>query len=54
MNASTITLPTTITNTDATSTQAAPTFSISDFLVPGLQTKVWDDWQGADILNDYS
>ncbi|KAK5799401.1 hypothetical protein F5H01DRAFT_357372 [Linnemannia elongata] len=54
MNASTTTLPTTITNTDATSTQAAPTFSISDFLVPGLQTKVWDDWQGADVLNDYS
>ncbi|KAF9545590.1 hypothetical protein EC957_010675 [Mortierella hygrophila] len=54
MNASTTTLPTSITNTDATSNQAAPTFSISDFLVPGLQTKVWDDWQGADVLNDYS
>ncbi|KAF9136017.1 origin recognition complex subunit 4 [Mortierella sp. 14UC] len=51
----TTTLP--ITNADATSNQAAgsaPTFSISDFLVPGLQTKVWDDWQGADVLNDYS
>ncbi|KAG0271585.1 hypothetical protein BGZ95_000588 [Linnemannia exigua] len=50
-----MTLP--ITNADATSNQAvgsAPTFSISDFLVPGLQTKVWDDWQGADVLNDYS
>ncbi|KAF9931182.1 hypothetical protein FBU30_010625 [Linnemannia zychae] len=35
-------------------TNVTPTFSISDFLVPGLQTKVWDDWQGADILNDYS
>ncbi|KAI1316206.1 hypothetical protein EDD11_010316 [Mortierella claussenii] len=23
-------------------------FSISDFLVPALQTKVWDDWQAAD------
>ncbi|KAF9356053.1 hypothetical protein BGX34_010122 [Mortierella sp. NVP85] len=27
---------------------AAPTFSISDFLVPALHTKVWDDWQAAD------
>lgn len=54
MNASTTTLPTTITSTDATSNQAAPTFSISDFLVPGLQTKVWDDWQGVDVLSDYS
>ncbi|KAG0306560.1 hypothetical protein BGZ97_000707 [Linnemannia gamsii] len=46
--------PTAITNMDTMSNQAAPTFSISDFLVPGLQTKVWDDWQGADVLNDYS
>ncbi|KAK3839600.1 MAG: hypothetical protein J3R72DRAFT_177524 [Linnemannia gamsii] len=53
------TTPTTtfpITNADATSNQTvgSATFSISDFLVPGLQTKVWDDWQGADVLNDYS
>ncbi|KAI7829362.1 hypothetical protein BC939DRAFT_441671 [Gamsiella multidivaricata] len=27
---------------------AALTFSISDFLVPALQTKVWEDWQAAD------
>ncbi|KAG0308501.1 hypothetical protein BGZ98_007770 [Dissophora globulifera] len=26
----------------------APTFSISDFLVPSMQTKVWEDWQAAD------
>ncbi|KAG0276100.1 hypothetical protein BGZ96_003461 [Linnemannia gamsii] len=43
--------PTDITGADSTSNQG---FSISDFLVPGLQTKVWDDWQGADVLNDYS
>ncbi|KAG0371546.1 hypothetical protein BGX24_001525 [Mortierella sp. AD032] len=53
------TTPTTtfpITTADATSNQTvgSATFSISDFLVPGLQTKVWDDWQGADVLNDYS
>ncbi|KAF8947025.1 hypothetical protein BGZ47_010555 [Haplosporangium gracile] len=54
MNASTTTLPSTITSADATANQTASTFSISDFLVPGLQTKVWDDWQGADVLNDYS
>lgn len=29
-------------------TVTAPTFSISDFLVPALHTKVWDDWQAAD------
>ncbi|KAG0246588.1 hypothetical protein B0O80DRAFT_460667 [Mortierella sp. GBAus27b] len=27
---------------------AAPSFSISDFLVPALHAKVWDDWQAAD------
>ncbi|KAF9355060.1 hypothetical protein BGX26_007023 [Mortierella sp. AD094] len=31
-----------------TNSSVAPTFSISDFLVPALQTKVWDDWQSAD------
>lgn len=33
---------------DSTDASAAPTFSISDFLVPALHTKVWDDWQAAD------
>ncbi|KAF9114369.1 hypothetical protein BGX27_011002 [Mortierella sp. AM989] len=27
---------------------SAPTFSISDYLVPALQTKVWEDWQASD------
>jgi len=40
-----------ITNNNTTSN---PTFSISDFLVPGLQTKVWEDWQGADDLQDFT
>ncbi|KAF9177600.1 hypothetical protein BGZ51_001477 [Haplosporangium sp. Z 767] len=39
-------------NTTASGT--VPSFSISDFLVPGLQTKVWEDWQGADDLSDYT
>ncbi|KAF9145490.1 hypothetical protein BG015_011879 [Linnemannia schmuckeri] len=54
VDASTTTPSSTITNADATANQTVPAFSISDFLVPGLQTKVWDDWQGADVLNDYS
>jgi hypothetical protein len=29
-------------------------FSISDFLVPGLQTKTWEDWQVADELNPFA
>ncbi|GJJ68019.1 hypothetical protein EMPS_00365 [Entomortierella parvispora] len=37
-----------------TNTAANPTFSISDFLVPGLQTKVWEDWQGSDDLQDFT
>ncbi|KAF9968652.1 hypothetical protein BGZ70_000969 [Mortierella alpina] len=36
------------------STSAGPSFCISDFLVPGLQTKVWEDWQSADDLNDFT
>ncbi|KAF9961616.1 hypothetical protein BGZ70_008243 [Mortierella alpina] len=35
---------------------SAPTsasFSISDFLVPGLQTRTWEDWQVADELNPF-
>ncbi|KAG0217588.1 hypothetical protein BGX33_010105 [Mortierella sp. NVP41] len=51
---STTTLPITTTADAPSNQQAATSFSISDFLVPGLQTKVWDDWQGADVLNDYS
>ncbi|KAG9322410.1 hypothetical protein KVV02_003736 [Mortierella alpina] len=35
-------------------TNAGPSFCISDFLVPGLQTKVWEDWQSADDLNDFT
>ncbi|KAG0259931.1 hypothetical protein BG011_002284 [Mortierella polycephala] len=48
------------TTVDGSATQANTTtgtvssFSISDFLVPGLQTKVWEDWQGADDLSDYT
>ncbi|KAF9305888.1 hypothetical protein BGZ74_008451 [Mortierella antarctica] len=30
------------------------TFSISDFLVPGLQSKAWEDWQGMVDMNDYT
>ncbi|KAF9581433.1 hypothetical protein BGW38_001542, partial [Lunasporangiospora selenospora] len=29
-------------------------FSISDFLVPSLQTKTWEDWQVADELNPFA
>ncbi|KAF8984429.1 hypothetical protein BGZ46_008085 [Entomortierella lignicola] len=29
-------------------------FSISDFLVPGLQSKAWEDWQVADELNPFA
>lgn len=35
-------------------TPAAGSFSISDFLVPGLQTKTWEDWQVADELNPFA
>ncbi|CAO3566488.1 unnamed protein product [Mortierella alpina] len=35
-------------------TTSGPSFCISDFLVPGLQTKVWEDWQSADDLNDFT
>ncbi|KAG0049283.1 hypothetical protein BGZ83_005893 [Gryganskiella cystojenkinii] len=40
-------------NNTSAPTNANP-FSISDYLVPGLQTKVWEDWQGADDLQDYT
>lgn len=33
---------------------ATGSFSISDFLVPGLQTKTWEDWQVADELNPFA
>lgn len=33
---------------------APGSFSISDFLVPGLQTKTWEDWQVADELNPFA
>lgn len=33
---------------------ASGSFSISDFLVPGLQTKTWEDWQVADELNPFA
>ncbi|KAI1319131.1 hypothetical protein EDD11_004774 [Mortierella claussenii] len=33
---------------------AAGSFSISDFLVPGLQSKAWEDWQVADELNPFA
>ncbi|KAF9199127.1 hypothetical protein BGZ49_010798 [Haplosporangium sp. Z 27] len=32
---------------------ASSTFSISDYLVPALQTKVWDDWQAADDFSAF-
>ncbi|KAF9310179.1 hypothetical protein BG003_008851 [Podila horticola] len=38
---------------DTTHTQTN-TFSISDFLVPGLQSKAWEDWQGMVDMNDYT
>ncbi|KAG0206145.1 hypothetical protein BGX28_002365 [Mortierella sp. GBA30] len=39
---------------DAQTTPSGPSFCISDFLVPGLQTKVWEDWQDVDDLNDFT
>ncbi|KAF9135638.1 hypothetical protein BGW39_001518 [Mortierella sp. 14UC] len=33
---------------------SSDSFSISDFLVPGLQTKTWEDWQVADELNPFA
>lgn len=39
---------------EAQTTNAGPSFCISDFLVPGLQTKVWEDWQSADDMNDFT
>ncbi|KAG9066961.1 hypothetical protein KI688_012873 [Linnemannia hyalina] len=33
---------------------ATGSFSISDFLVPGLQAKTWEDWQVADELNPFA
>ncbi|KAF9934313.1 hypothetical protein FBU30_002452 [Linnemannia zychae] len=33
---------------------ATGSFSISDFLVPGLQTKSWEDWQVTDELNPFA
>ncbi|CAO3566308.1 unnamed protein product [Mortierella alpina] len=36
------------------STPASASFSISDFLVPGLQTRTWEDWQVADELNPFA
>ncbi|KAG0338031.1 hypothetical protein BG004_007390 [Podila humilis] len=33
---------------------ATPVFSISDFLVPGIQPKGWEDWQVADELNPFA
>ncbi|KAG0263164.1 hypothetical protein BGZ95_003874 [Linnemannia exigua] len=33
---------------------SAGSFSISDFLVPGLQTKSWEDWQVTDELNPFA
>ncbi|KAF8938519.1 hypothetical protein EDD21DRAFT_412913 [Dissophora ornata] len=39
----------TTSNTNgAIDASAQPIFSISDYLVPSLQTKVWEDWQAAD------
>ncbi|KAF9353848.1 hypothetical protein BGX26_008403, partial [Mortierella sp. AD094] len=34
--------------------QSGGSFSISDFLVPGLQSKAWEDWQVADELNPFA
>ncbi|KAG0022922.1 hypothetical protein BGZ80_010837 [Entomortierella chlamydospora] len=34
--------------------QSSGSFSISDFLVPGLQSKAWEDWQVADELNPFA
>ncbi|KAF8926311.1 hypothetical protein BGZ58_011292 [Dissophora ornata] len=34
--------------------QGNASFSISDFLVPGLQSKAWEDWQVADELNPFA
>ncbi|KAF9101609.1 hypothetical protein BGX27_011401 [Mortierella sp. AM989] len=34
--------------------QPAGSFSISDFLVPGLQSKAWEDWQVTDELNPFA
>ncbi|KAG0338593.1 hypothetical protein BG004_007162 [Podila humilis] len=39
--------PQTLSNT-------ASNFSVSDFLVPGLQSKVWEDWQGMVDMSDYT
>ncbi|KAF9912708.1 hypothetical protein EC991_009444 [Linnemannia zychae] len=36
------------------SSSSSGSFSISDFLVPGLQTKTWEDWQVADELNPFA
>ncbi|KAG0030822.1 hypothetical protein BGZ82_007283 [Podila clonocystis] len=36
------------------SAPSAPAFSISDFLVPGIQPKGWEDWQVADELNPFA
>ncbi|KAF9413791.1 hypothetical protein BGZ76_004977 [Entomortierella beljakovae] len=33
--------------------QSIGSFSISDFLVPGLQSKTWEDWQVTDELNPF-
>ncbi|KAF9921384.1 hypothetical protein BGZ67_000535 [Mortierella alpina] len=38
----------------STSASSSATFSISDFLVPGLQTRTWEDWQVADELNPFA
>ncbi|KAF9278371.1 hypothetical protein BGZ68_008608 [Mortierella alpina] len=38
----------------STSAPTSASFSISDFLVPGLQTRTWEDWQVADELNPFA
>ncbi|KAG0235593.1 hypothetical protein BGW42_005032 [Actinomortierella wolfii] len=48
------TIGSTVSST-ATNTNGSNGFSIADFLVPGLQTKTWDDWQSAvDDLSNQS
>ncbi|KAG0353809.1 hypothetical protein BG005_006928 [Podila minutissima] len=36
------------------SAPSVPAFSISDFLVPGIQPKGWEDWQVSDELNPFA
>ncbi|KAF9402783.1 hypothetical protein BGZ94_004829 [Podila epigama] len=46
--------PPTTSSAAGTTGNTAAAFSISDFLVSGLQSKAWEDWQGVDDMADYS